>query len=145
MSYFWLTLLAVPILLLISFRIFRALKTARGYVALHAANSWFVDNDINSESVEFQAYDGAGLARNEGALIIVGVGENSQSEFVGFALEVIRGEGVVAGEILNPHVVASPQYPAARPARAAGLTILDFLIQQAAKQRESAPASNSGE
>ena len=145
MSYFWLTLLAVPILLLISFRIFRALKTARGYVALHAANSWFVDNDINSESVEFEAYDGAGLARNEGALIIVGVGENIQSEFVGFAPEVIRGEGVVAGEILNPHVVASPQYPAARPARAAGLTILDFLIQKAKKQRESDPASNSGD
>jgi hypothetical protein len=145
MSYFWLILIAVSVLFLIGFRSFRSLKTARAYVTLHAANSWFVDNDINSESVEFQAYDGAGLARNEGALIIVGVGENSQSEFVGFALEVIRGEGVIAGEILNPHVVASPQYPAARPARAAGLTILDFLIQQAAKQRESAPASNSGE
>ncbi len=145
MTYFWLTLIAVPVLLLIGFRSFRALKTARTYIALHAANSWFVDNNINSESVEFEAYEGAGLARNEGALIIVGVGESSQSEFVGFALEVIRGEGVVAGEILNPHVVASPQYPAAKPARAAGLTILDFLIQQAAKQRESAPASISGD
>lgn len=102
-------------------------------MALYAANGWFADNGINSESVEFKSYDGAGLARNEGALIIVGVGENRQSESVGFALEVIRGEGVVAGEVLNPHVVASPEYNAARPARVAGLTILDFLIQQAAK------------
>ena len=142
MSYFWIILIAVPVLLLIGFRVVRSLKTAKEHVALYAANEWFVDNGIISESVEFKSYDGAGLARNEGALIIVGVGENRQSESVGFALEVIRGEGVVAGEVLNPHVVASPEYHAAGLARAAGLTILDFLIQQAAKKHKTAPASN---
>ena len=136
MSYFWIILIAVPLLLLIGFRVVRSLKIAKEHVALYAANGWFVDNGIISETVEFKSYDGAGLARNEGALVIVGVGENRQSESVGFALEVIRGEGVVAGQVLNPHVVASPEYHAAGPARTAGLTILDFLIQQAAKKRE---------
>lgn len=111
-------------------------------MALYAAKDWFADHNIDAESVEFKSYEGASLARHEEALIIVGIGKNNQAESVGFVLEVTKDDGVVAGEVLSHPAVASPEHHVAKPARAAGMTILDFLVQQAAKVRDRAPDSN---
>jgi len=102
------------------------------------AEPWFSANKIKSSTVVFGAYNAQGLARNPGATVLVGVGEDMDGgNPIGFAVEVMEGKGLLVGEILRPYGTATWHRMASQTALAANRPLIDVLLANAAAHREA--------
>lgn len=110
-------------------------KAARAFNAVSLADPWFSANQIKSSTLVFSAYNAQGLARNPGAVVLVGTGEGMDGKPVGFAVEVMDGHGLLVGEVLRPYGVATWHRMAAQTALTSGLPMIDVLCANAAAHR----------
>lgn len=133
MSGFWWGVMIVAVLWLF-FLVRPKAKAIRAFSVCDEADPWFQKNNINPNSVIFSTYEDTGLARNSGAAVVVG-----ESDDVGFALEVVPGEGVVSSEIIVPFGIASHHRTASIQAKMSGQPLLDVLIEKAENHRMRYP------
>ena len=138
MSAFWWGGIAVAALWLFFSMRSRA-KAMRSFAASEEADPWFLKNNIDLRSVMFSTYEDPGLARNARATVLVGGGKNTNGEPVGFALEIIPGQGVVSSEILVPNGIATYHRTASLQAKMSGKPLLDVLAEMAASHRARHP------
>ena len=110
-------------------------KVERVYASSDEADSWFVENNISSNSVMFNSYEEHGLSRNPGATVLVGIGKDLEGESVGFGLEVIPGEGVVSSEKFVPYGIAMHDKEASMQSNMTGQPLLDVLVEKAENHR----------
>lgn len=71
------------------------------------AEIWFMDNGILPSSVKYNLYTKKEVLKHVQSTAILGVGKNRQGEHIGFAIEVIVGQGVVYGGIIEPCGIAT--------------------------------------
>ncbi|UYF70516.1 MULTISPECIES: zinc-ribbon domain-containing protein [Acinetobacter] len=114
-------------------------KSHQAFNALDEAELWLNKQDVKTSSVYFNAYDDPYLLKNMGATLLVGVGENSKAEHVGFAVEVKQGCGVLSSLIIEPSGIASQDKKAAHIARMNGKYMIDVLNQMAIQHRIKYP------
>ena len=143
MSEFWWGILVV-VALWIFFSARSKEKGFRSFAARDAAEPWFQVHGINSHSVRFSAYEDISLARNSGATVIVGTGQDARGEPTGFVLEVLPGRGVVEGQLLMPPANATWHKTASMEAKMAGMTLIDVLVAKAnhAEQQHAVRTKN---
>lgn len=110
-------------------------KAATAFNAIDWAEKWFTQQGINPASVMFSSYDDPALARNAGAVILVGDGKNAAGDSIGFVVEVMPRRGVVAGEILRPSGVATWHRQASLTAASSGKPLMDVLVAAATAHR----------
>jgi hypothetical protein len=106
------------------------------------AGPWFESKGIKPSSARHFIYEDPVLVKNPGAVIVVGIAEKEDGEVVGladigFVVEVIPGQGVVEGVVLQPHGTATYHKLESQYARMHGMTLIDRLQQKnkAAQQR----------
>jgi hypothetical protein len=102
-------------------------KAASAFSAFDEAESWFRENQINLDSVNFAAYEQSELAINYGATILAGTGKKINGDKIGFVIEVIIGRGVVLGEFIEPYGVATWHKNASMQAKIAGKPLVEVL------------------
>lgn len=117
-------------------------KESRSFDALKEAESWFISNGFDLQSLLFSTYNEAKLTRFSGATILVGTGKVS-NEHKGFAIEVLPTHGVVSSEIINPHGIATHHRTASMQAKMAGKPLIDVLVAMAAAHRALPPLKRS--
>lgn len=120
-------------------QIFSKKSITEAFNALDEAELWLNKQDVKTSSVYFNAYDDPYLLKNMGATLLVGVGENSKAEHVGFAVEVKQGSGVLSSLIIEPSGIASQDKKAAHIARMDGKYMIDVLNQMAIQHRIKYP------
>lgn len=120
-------------------QIFSKKSITEAFNALDEAELWLNKQDVKTSSVYFNAYDDPYLLKNIGATLLVGIGENSNGEYVGFAAEVKQGYGVLSSLIIEPHGIASQDKKAAHVARMDGKYMIDVLNQMAIQHRIKYP------
>lgn len=91
------------------------------------ADSWIIEKGIQLDSVRYSTYKEPYLARTPGATIIVGIGIKGTSR-IGFVVEVLLDQGVLAGEIIEPYRIATYHQAAARAARQHEMCLIDALL-----------------
>ncbi len=111
-------------------------KGMQAFNALDLAEPWFTGNNVVFSSVKFNAYDGPALARNPGATVLVGVGESTGGDKVGFVIEVLSQKGVLVGELLHPYGIALSDRMASMDAARYGKPMIDILLATAEARRE---------
>jgi hypothetical protein len=112
------------------------------YDASQEIKPWYKSKGINPSSVRHFIYQDPVLVKNPGAVIVVGIAETEDNDVagladVGFVIEVIPGQGVVEGVVLQPPGTASYHKLESQYARMHGITLIDRLKQKnkAAQQR----------
>lgn len=120
-------------------QIFSKKSITEAFNALDEAELWLNKQDVKTSSISFNAYDDPYLLKNIGATLLVGIGENSNGEYVGFAAEVKQGYGVLSSLIIEPHGIASQDKKAAHIARMDGKYMIDVLNQMAIQHRIKYP------
>ncbi len=128
-GFWWGVLVVVALWIFLSMR--SKARTSRSFTARDAAEPWFQAHGIMSHSVRFSAYEDPSLARNPGATVIVGTGQDAKGEPAGFVIEVLPGKGVVEAQLLVPHSIASWHSNASMEARMAGVPLIDVLVAKA--------------
>ena len=98
------------------------------------ATPWFQSKDIKPSSVRHFIYEDSVLVKNPGAVIVVGIAEKEDGEVVGladvgFVIEVIPGQGVVEGVVLQPYGTATHHKLESQYAKMHGMTLIDRLQQ----------------
>jgi hypothetical protein len=134
MSGFWWGVLVV-VALWIFFSMRSSAKTSRSFAVRDAAEPWFQAQGIVGRSITFSIYEDPGLARNPGATVLVGTGQDVRGEPAGFAIEVLPGKGVVEAQLLKPHGIATWHRNASMEARMAGVSLIDVLVAKADSHR----------
>jgi hypothetical protein len=114
-------------------------KAVSAFSAFDEAGSWFRENKINSDSVNFGAYEQSGLAINYGATILAGTGKKTNGDNIGFVIEVITGRGVVLGEFIEPYGVATWHKNASMQAKIAGKPLVEVLLAMAKAHKAKYP------
>ena len=106
------------------------------------SNPWYISKGIKPSSVRHFIYEDSVLVKNPGAVIVVGIAETEGNDVagladVGFVIEVIPGQGVVEGVVLQPHGTATYHKLESQYAKMRGMTLIDRLQQKnkAAQQR----------
>lgn len=110
-------------------------KSHEAFNALDEAENWFAKEGINSSSVTFSAYNDPRLSKHAGATVLVCMGKKRNGERVGFALEIIKGVGVVDSAHIQPEGIASHHVKAAHIAKMNGKTLIATLQEMALKHR----------
>lgn len=110
-------------------------KSYEAFNALDEAENWFAKEGINSSSVSFSAYNDPRLSKHTGATVLVCMGKKMDGERVGFALEVIKGAGVVDSAYIQPEGIASHHAKAAHMAKMNDKTLIATLQEMALKHR----------
>lgn len=110
-------------------------KSHEAFNAFDEAKNWFTQEGIDSSSVNFSAYNDPRLSKHTGATVLVCMGKKRNGERVGFALEVIRGAGVVDGAYIQPEGIASHHVKAAHIAKMNDKTLIATLQEMALKHR----------
>lgn len=134
MSAFWWGVLIVAGLW-VFFTIRSRKKAARSFNAIDGADPWLESQDIDPNSVRFSTYEEPALARNLGAMVIVGWGKTKQGDDKAFAIEIKRGAGVVTGEIIVPYGIATWHKNASMQAKLTKQPLIDVLLSMAAQHR----------
>lgn len=118
-------------------------KEETSFSALDEAEPWFQKNKINSSSVVFSSYNEPALVRHYHANVLVGVGDDSTGNRIGFALEVVAGRGVMESTILIPSGIATWHKDAAMQAKIANIPLIDVLnkMAEAHKNRKDEKAA----
>lgn len=107
-------------------------KAITAFNAKDWAEPWFAANSINPSSVIFSSYDEPSLARNPGAVVLVGTANNMKGDDLGFVVEVMSGRGVIVGEFLRPSGIATWHRMASQTASISGKPLIDVLLDMAA-------------
>ena len=108
----------------------RFTSQAESYDATQDIQPWFKSKGINPSSVRHFVYDDPVLVKNSGASIMVGLAKKEDGTDVGFVFEVIPGQGVVEGVILQPSGTATYHKQESRYAKMNGMTLMDRLQQK---------------
>ena len=130
MSEFWWGVLVV-VALWIFFSMRSTAKASRSFVVRDTAEPWFQANGIVGHSIRFSTYEDPCLARNLGATVMVGTGQNVRGDSTGFVIEILPGRGVVEAQLLVPPGVATWLQHASMEARVAGIPLIDVLVAKA--------------
>lgn len=110
-------------------------STTVAFDVLAEAEAWFHSNGIASDSVRFNIYDGE-LARTPNATIMIGVGmQTGRNERIGFALEVVEGQGVMSSELITPSGIASQHRTLAAYAQNSRRPLLDVFLTATSSHR----------
>lgn len=112
-------------------------KAAGSFDPFEEAESWFALNRFDLDSIRFSAYDEAHLVKAEDAVALVGSADMRDGEHVGFAIEVVKGRGVVNGAVLRPCGIATWHRSAARTASTSGESLLEVLKTMAKRKAAS--------
>ena len=108
----------------------RFTSQAESYDATQDIQPWFKSKGINPSSVRHFVYDDPVLVKNSGASIMVGLAKKEDGTDVGFVFEVIPGQGVVEGVILQPSGTATYHKQESQYAKMNGMTLMDRLQQK---------------
>ena len=108
----------------------RLTSQAESYDATQDIQPWFKSKGINPSSVRHFVYDDPVLVKNSGASIMVGLAKKEDGTDVGFVFEVIPGQGVVEGVILQPSGTATYHKQESQYAKMNGMTLMDRLQQK---------------
>ena len=108
----------------------RFTSQAESYDATQDIQPWFKSKGINPSSVRHFVYDDPVLVKNSGASIMVGLAKKEDGTDVGFVFEVIPGQGVVEGVILQPSGTATYHKQEYQYAKMNGMTLIDRLQQK---------------
>ena len=108
----------------------RLTSQAESYDATQDIKPWFKSKGINPSSVRHFVYDDPVLVKNSGASIMVGLAKKEDGTDVGFVFEVIPGQGVVEGVILQPSGTATYHKQESQYAKMNGMTLMDRLQQK---------------
>lgn len=113
-------------------------KPDRAFQRLDEAESWLTQRKVDMSTVTFNLFEERGLARNIGAVVLVGGGQNTTGEHVSFVVE-IKDSLVITGEFINPPGIASWSKSAARDAMQLRRPLIDVLQEMARLHREKYP------
>ena len=115
----------------------RLTSQAESYDATQDIKPWFKSKSINPSSVRHFVYTDSKLVKNPGAAIMVGLAKKEDGTDVGFVFEVIPGQGVVEGVILQPSGTATYHKLESQYAKMNGMSLMDRLQQKnkAAQER----------
>lgn len=102
---------------------------------LDEAEPWLKNQEIILSSVKFSSYSDPYLIKNNGATLLVAMGEKNNGERVGFAVEVKQGCGVLSSLIIEPEGIASHHKKAAVIAKAEGKFLINVLNHMAIQHR----------
>jgi transcription antitermination factor NusG len=96
---------------------------------------WYISKGIKPSSVRHFIYEDPVLVKNPGAVIVVGIAEKEDGDVagladVGFVIEVIPGQGVVEGVVLQPYGTATHHKLESQYAKMHGMTLIDRLQQK---------------
>jgi hypothetical protein len=117
---------------------------AESYDATQDIRPWFKSKGINPSTVRHFVYDDPVLVKNLGATIMVGLAKKDDGSSVGFVFEVIPGEGVVEGIVLQPSGTATYHKQESQYAKMNGMTLIDRLQQKnKAAQEENKKAGHT--
>jgi len=107
------------------------------YDATEEIKPWYISKGIKPSSVRHFVYTDSKLVKNPGAAIMVGLAKKEDDEDVGFVFEVIPGQGVVEGVILQPYGTATYHKLESQYAKMHGMSLIDRLQQKnkAAQER----------
>ena len=107
------------------------------YDATQEIEPWFKSKGIKPSSTRHFVYQDPELVKNSGATIMVGLGDKEDGITVGFVFEVIPGQGVVEGVILQPSGTATYHKLESQYAKMHGMSLMDRLQQKnkAAQER----------
>ena len=107
------------------------------YDATQEIEPWFKSKGIKPSSTRHFVYQDPELVKNSGAIIMVGLGDKEDGTTVGFVFEVIPGQGVVEGVILQPSGTATYHKLESQYAKMHGMSLMDRLQQKnkAAQER----------
>lgn len=134
MKYFIGVAIALSIWVLVS--VLRKKKASTSHHVADLAEPWLSARGINRDSLMFNVYSEPGLARTNGAVVIVGNGHRTDGSDVGVVVEVLPGSGVVAGEELIPPGIATWHRDAALTAARTQRPLMDVLIEMALRHSE---------
>ena len=115
----------------------RLTSQAETYDATKEIEPWFKSKGIKPSSTRHFVYQDPVLAKNPGAAIMVGIAKKEDGTDVGFVFEVIPGQGVVEGVVLQPHGTATYHKLESQYAKMHGMSLMDRLQQKnkAAQER----------
>ena len=135
-GFWWGVIVVVALWIFFSIRSKAKAERERAFSAMNEAGQWFDSQGILRSSVKsFDSYNDPDLVRNPRATVIVGIAKTAQGHEIGFALEVVPGQGVVAHALLVPAGIATWHRMASMEARAAGLALIDVLSLKAEAHR----------
>jgi hypothetical protein len=114
------------------FNFFKKILTSQAevYDASQDAKPWYKSKGINPSSIRHFVYEDPILVKNYGASIIVGLAKKENGDDVGFVIEIIPGQGVVEGVVLQPYGTATYHKLESQYARMHGMTLIDRLKQK---------------
>ena len=129
--------LIVVIIILAIWFFSRKSTNAITYDATEEIKPWYISKGIKPSSVRHFVYTDSKLVKNPGAAIMVGLAKKEDDEDVGFVFEVIPGQGVVEGVILQPSGTATYHKLESQYAKMHGMSLMDRLQQKnkAAQER----------
>lgn len=114
-------------------------KSNKAFNLLDEAEPWLKNQEIILSSVKFSSYSDPYLIKNNGATLLVAMGEKNGGERVGFALEIKQGCGVLSSLIIEPEGIASHHKKAAVIAKTEGKYLINVLNQMAIQHRINHP------
>jgi len=114
-------------------------KSNNAFNLLDEAEPWLKNQEVILSSVKFSSYSDPYLIKNNGATLLVAMGEKNSGERVGFAVEVKQGCGVLSSLIIEPEGIASHHKKAAAIAKAEGKFLINVLNQMAIQHRIKYP------
>lgn len=128
--------------------LWRRLGRAAGAVAVNVsaeADDWLKSIRLNPSETMFNLHQGGTLARNHGAVVMVGIGRRENREAVGFVAEILPGHGVVDSAILEPAGVATQDKAIVRDLQLmkSPMPLMDALLARARNLREGAGRGTS--
>jgi hypothetical protein len=147
--------LIVVIIILAIWFFSRKSTNAITYDATEEIKPWYISKGIKPSSVRHFVYTDSKLVKNPGAAIMVGLAKKEDGkdfdlakeindEDVGFVIEVIPGQGVVEGIILQPYGTATYHKLESKYAKMHGMTLIDRMQQKnKAAQEENKKAGHT--
>ncbi len=132
----------IVVIAILAIWFFSQRSKAEAYDASQDTKPWFKSKGIMPSSVRHFVYEDPVLVKNYGASIIVGLAEKENGDDVGFVIEIIPGQGVVEGVVLQPYGTATYHKLESQYAKTHGMTLIDRLKQKnKAAQRSNKEAS----
>lgn len=112
-------------------------KEKKDLVAFSAADQaalWLAENDING-NVQFASYLGRPYSLMDNTVVLVGHGQDSKGNCVGFCAEVSSSMGFLGGILVQPSSIALNHAAAARACQSSALplrAVFQHKMRQAA-------------
>lgn len=118
------------------FRFKKQQKASAAFAMADESEAWLRKHGLDPSNGSFSVYSDPDLVLYEGATAVIGDAQSSEGSFVGYAVEVVAGKGVVRGEIIEPANVISYHRDAAEASRNTAIPIVDMLRRMAERVRD---------